>query len=237
MKRILLLILLLVIPLNNVMAEECSDKQLKEYESEASKIKLEAKQLDGTDTYKVFVSNLSNTRLGIEKGKTQFNDGPFDYVLKGSKFITNVYVADGSVCSGKVVRTISLQIGNNETIIEDIDNGIDSLNNRDSNKDNCDNCNKKIVEGDINPPIISKVEEYKEIIMEEDKNDDSYIDNRTEDELEEYKKELDKKIDEELNKTNENNKKERITVITSLILIIFTAFLLFFIGRKKNEKN
>ncbi|HPE14367.1 MAG TPA: hypothetical protein PLT65_00815 [Bacilli bacterium] len=236
MRRILFLILFLFIPLN-VMAEECNEEQLKTYYAEAQSIKLVADKLNGTDTYRVSVSNLTNTRLSIERGKTQDIDGPFNYAIAGTTFIVNVYVSDGSSCSGKAVRTILLDIGKNESTSDSVSNGVNESTDEDRSKDNCNGCNDKISENDINPPIISSVEKTQEIIMEEDKNDNSIIDGRSDKELKEYINKLNDKIDETKEKNIEKKDNSKVTIISSLIIVFITISILFFIGRKKNGKK
>lgn len=236
MRRILFLILFLFIPLN-VMAEECNEEQLKTYYAEAQSIKLVADKLNGTDTYRVSVSSLTNTRLSIERGKTQDVDGPFNYAIAGTTFIVNVYVSDGSSCSGKAVRTILLDIGKNESTSDSVSNGVNESTDEDRSKDNCNGCNDKISENDINPPIISSVEKTQEIIMEEDKNDNSIIDGRSDKELKEYINKLNDKIDETKEKNIEKKDDSKVTIISSLIIVFITISILFFIGRKKNGKK
>lgn len=237
MRKILFLILFLVIPLN-VMAEECSEEQLKTYYAEAQSIKLVADRLNETDTYRVSVFNLTNTRLSIERGKTQDVDGPFNYAIAGTTFIVNVYVSDGSSCSGKTVRTISLDVGKNESTSNSVSNGVSESGDEDNSKNNCNGCNDKISESDLNPPIISSVEKTQEIIIDEDRNDNSIIDSRNDEELKDYINKLNDKIDETKEKKNiEKKDDKKITVISSLIIVFITISILFFIGRKKNEKK
>lgn len=115
----LFLFSLFILSINYVYASECN---IQSYYKYVDLINFEYIQLGTTETFKVYVNNLKNG-ISIESGKFLSSDGFFDYINYDSEKFINVVVSDGSVCSGEIVKILSLSVpGSYYDVISDLNN-------------------------------------------------------------------------------------------------------------------
>jgi len=120
MKKIYLLIVLTFMLPIVVNAEECTEEKLKAYEPYVNSPIYDVRQLGNSNTYEVWASNVTGG-LALDHGRIVFDKGFLGYVTAGSDFIVRVYVADGSVCAGKTIKNVSVDIP--EPIKEEYEEG------------------------------------------------------------------------------------------------------------------
>jgi len=130
MKKIFILITLIFMFPAIVSADECTDEQLKSYETYVNSVVYDVKQLGNSDTYEVWASNVIGG-LALDHGRIVFDSGFLGYASAGKKFTVRVYVADGSSCAGTTISNVDVKI---PEPIED---------------DDCDSC-----EEEITPPTV-----------------------------------------------------------------------------------
>lgn len=107
MKKVLFSIYLLFYSFN-VSASICD---ISIYETYVNLVDFEFSQLGESDTYKVYVSNITGG-ISIESGRWLSSDGFLDYITVGSVKYINAIVSDGSSCAGEIIKIIEISVNN-----------------------------------------------------------------------------------------------------------------------------
>lgn len=83
-------------------------------------VSFDFEQLEESETFKIYASNISGG-ISLESGRWLSRDGFLDYITYGNVKYVNVFVSDGTECSGEVLFVIKLSIDESLYFMDDID--------------------------------------------------------------------------------------------------------------------